>query len=456
MILTRKIFICRGIHMSTNAILLTRSQFFEQLKHAFTAHQNEQHNFAVLIVGVNRFKKINLLYGVEIGDKILETIAQRIRAILPEGNAIARIANCEFAILLNNLNHIGQVMLATNKILSVLGETFIFGPQHIQIKASIGIFRPHTNISRADDCVYYAEQALEQAKKNNEDYVLYSDEMDVASTSKTDLEAKINIALDEGEFELYYQPKVDLKTGLAVGAEALIRWNSSFLGQISPNDFIPIAEQTGQIIPITFWTLNTALRQLSEWPEMCSNLNVAINFSALVTKDEDLVERLESALKIWGVDYPRLTIEITESALLTDPTKTFSILKKLKNLGIKISIDDFGTGYSSLSYFKNIPATELKVDQSFVKRILSSSTDLQITKTIISIAKEFKLRVVAEGIEDKATYDALTTLGCDVGQGYFIGRPMPMPKFIEWLKTNHNAHFIPSVSKPIDKPSQKT
>lgn len=442
--------------MTSLPSLLARNQFFNQVEQAFITYKDKKVEFAVLVIGINRFRKINLLYGVEIGDKILETIAERITAILPEGNAAARVANSEFAILVNHLNHVGQVMLATNKILSVLGEVFIVGNQHMQIKASIGICHPNSNISRAEDCIYYAEQALEQAKKNNEDYVLYSDEMNIAATSKTDLEAKINIALDEGEFELYYQPKVDLKTGLAVGAEALIRWNSPFLGQISPNEFIPVAEQTGQIIPITFWTLNTALRQLSEWPDICSNLNVAINFSALATKDEDLVEKLESALKIWGVDYHCLTIEITESALLTEPTKTFAILKKIKNLGIKISIDDFGTGYSSLSYFKNIPATELKVDQSFVKRILSNPTDLQITKTIISIAKEFKLRVVAEGIEDKATFDALTALGCDVGQGYFIGRPMPIQKFIEWLELNHAPHAISSPTTPIDKPSQKT
>ncbi len=442
--------------MYSNSILITRKQFFDQLKHAFDTQKNEKIEFAILIVGINRFKKINLLYGVDIGDKILETIAQRIIDILPEGNAVARISNSEFAILVNHLNHIGQAILATNKILSRVGELYVFPNQNIQIKASVGICRPHSNMSRADDCIYYAEQALEQAKKNNQDYVIYSDEMDMTSASKTDLETKINIALDEDEFELYYQPKVDLKTGLAIGAEALIRWNNPFLGQISPNDFIPIAEQTGQIIPITFWTLNTALRQLSEWPDICSNLNVAVNFSALATKDEDLVERLESALKIWGVDYNCLTIEITESALLSDPTKTFSILKKVKNLGIKISIDDFGTGYSSLSYFKNIPATELKIDQSFVKGILNNPTDLQITKTIISIAKEFKLKVVAEGIEDKATFDALTELGCDIGQGYFIGHPMPVQKFIEWLKSNYASPMIKPAIKSIDKPSQKT
>lgn len=442
--------------MSFSPLLLTRSQFFDQLKQIFERQKNKKFEFAVLIVGVNRFKKINLLYGIETGDILLELIARRIIAILPDGNAVARIANSEFAILLNNHNHIGQAILATNKILSVLGEPFVFSKKRIQIKASIGICYPHIDTTRADDCIYYAEQALEQAKKNNQDYAIYSEEMDVTSVSKTDLETKINTALEEGEFELYYQPKVDLKTGLAVGAEALIRWNNSFLGQISPNDFIPVAEQTGQIIPITFWTLNTALRQLSEWPIMGSNLNVAVNFSALVIKDEDLVEQLERALKIWGVDYPCLTIEITESALLSDPTKTFSILKKVKNLGIKISIDDFGTGYSSLSYFKNIPATELKIDQSFIKRILSSPTDLQITKTIISIAKEFKLKVVAEGIEDKSTFEALTELGCDIGQGYFIGHPMPLQQFIAWLKTNHHSHTSPPASTSIDNPSQKT
>lgn len=175
-----------------------------------------------------------------------------------------------------------------------------------------------------------------------------------------------------------------------------------------------------------------------------------MNFSAVTTKDEDLVEKIESALKIWGVDYPRLTIEITESTLLSDPTKTFDILKKLKDLGIKISIDDFGTGYSSLSYFKNVPATELKIDQSFVSKILNSPTDLQITKTIISIAKEFELKVVAEGIEDQPTYDALIDLGCDIGQGYLIGYPMPLKDFVNWLNDfkAHNPHLFNSANLP--------
>ncbi len=415
--------------------LLTRTQFFHQLKETSQLYQNTRQEFALILIGINRFKKINLLYGFEVGDQILDQMSERIIDILPEGNVIAKINNSEFAILLKQIKHAGQVILATNKIISVLSEPFNIANETVRIKVSIGICSAQASITRSDDYIHRAEVALELAKKSNAEYLLYSDALDLDLNRQPDIENKINIALEEGEFELYYQPKVDLKSGTPIGAEALIRWNHPLLGQVSPNAFIPIAEQTGQIIPITFWTLNTALRQLSEWPEFETMLNVAVNFSAIATKDEDLVERVESALKIWGIDYTRLTIEITESTLLSDPTKTFEILKKLKNLGIKISIDDFGTGYSSLSYFKNIPATELKIDQSFVSKVLSSPTDLQITKTIIAIAKEFELKVVAEGIEDQATYDALVKLDCDIGQGYFIGRPMPLDKFVNWLKT---------------------
>lgn len=439
--------------------LLTRIEFFNQLKNVSQTYENTQQEFAVMLIGINRFKKINLLYGFEIGDKILDEIAERVLAILPEGNVVAKTNNSGFAILLKKINHVGQVILATNKIFSLLTEPFIVSNQSIRISVSIGISSAHPGITRFDDYIHQAEAALELAKKSNAEYILYSDPLDFDLNEQTDIEGKINIALEEGEFELYYQPKIDLTSGIPIGAEALIRWNNPALGQISPNDFIPLAEQTGQIIPITFWTLNTALRQLSEWPEFEMPLNVAVNFSAIATKDDDLVERIQSALKIWGIDYPRLTIEITESTLLSDPTKSFETLKKLKNLGIKISIDDFGTGYSSLSYFKNIPATELKIDQSFVSKVLSSPTDLQITKTIIAIAKEFELKVVAEGIEDQATYDALVKLGCDVGQGYFIGRPMPLNKFVVWLnkfKKSSSESMQTNKFSPPNYPSQET
>lgn len=443
----------------TGSRLLTRTEFFTQLKQTSETYHNTQQEFAVLLIGINRFKKINLLYGFEIGDQILDKITERIIEILPEGNVIAKTNNSGFAILLKKINHIGQVILATNKICSLLNEPFIVSQHAIRIKTCIGISSAHPSVGRFDDYIHQAEAALELAKESNAEYMVYSEALDFNLNQQIDIEGKINIALEEGEFELYYQPKIDLQSGSPIGAEALIRWNNPVLGQISPSTFIPIAEQTGQIIPITFWTLNTALRQLNEWPEFDVILNVAVNFSAIATKDEDLVERIQSALKIWGIDYPRLTIEITESTLLSDPTKTFEILKKLKNLGIKISIDDFGTGYSSLSYFKNIPATELKIDQSFVSKVLSSPTDLQITKTIIAIAKEFELKVVAEGIEDQATYDALLTLGCDIGQGYFIGRPMPLEKFVAWLKSNRESSTKYSNSNqlnPPHKPSQRT
>lgn len=439
----------------TSAGLLTRNQFLDTIKELLQCDQKNKPGYAVFVIGINRFKKINMLYGITNADTILDMMAQRILEVLPEGHVISKIANSEFALLLKNLNHSGQLILAINKILTLLDAPFILPEHEVQIKISIGICTSHPTITRADDYILHAETALKLAKQSNADYLFYSDEFNDNANLHTDIESKINLALEENEFELYYQPKVNLKSGLPIGAEALIRWNSPALGQLSPNLFIPIAEQTGQIIPMTFWVLNTALRQLREWPITVPKLNVAINFSAVTTKEEDLVDKVQNALKIWDIDYTQLTIEITESSLLTDQQKTFEILKKLKDLGVKISIDDFGTGYSSLSYFKNIPASELKIDQSFVSKVLTNKTDRQIIKTIIAIAKEFSLQVTAEGIEDEETYNVLLDLGCDIGQGFFMGRPMPLGKFIEWL--NH-ASLTPFsfCSSPLSnhKPSQ--
>ena len=227
-----------------------------------------------------------------------------------------------------------------------------------------------------------------------------------------------------------------------LGAEALIRWNNKTRGYIRPDLFIPIAEKSGQIHDITSWTINTALRLIKDWPNMETPLTVAINISARVLRDHDLVDYIKSALNIWNADPGRLILEITESALMEDITTSFETLDELREVGLNISIDDFGTGYSSMAYFKNIPASELKIDQSFISYMLENAMDQHIVKTIITMAQGFNLKVVAEGIENLRTFNALKELGCDVAQGYYLARPMPQKEFIQWLNNYQQSHAL--------------
>lgn len=422
-------------------MILSRTEFFSELNALLQAPINDPQMIGLIVLGINRFRRINNIYGYEVGDELLNKMASRLLNIFSEENRVARLANSEFGIILTNIKHDGQVILAANKIIKMLQEPFQILQHSIKVRPVIGIALQNQNVKSASDFLKQAEGALVLAKSNNAPFLVYSDALTNDVSGSADIESKLNSAIEEGELELFYQPKICFKTGMPSGAEALIRWSSPTLGLMNPNSFIPIAEQTGQIIPLTFWTLNTALRQLNEWPHPFQHLSISVNFSAIATQHEDFVDKIHSALQIWGVKPERLTIEITESALLSDPARTFEILNQLKALGVHISIDDFGTGYSSLSYFKNIPASELKIDQSFVSNLTNNKADSHITKTIISIAHGFDLKVVAEGIEDSETYQTLFQLGCDYAQGFYIGHPMPHTAFLKWLASFNSEKF---------------
>ncbi|MBI3188102.1 MAG: EAL domain-containing protein, partial [Gammaproteobacteria bacterium] len=278
-----------------------------------------------------------------------------------------------------------------------------------------------------------AEIALVDARNNPRLFSIYSEEIAGTDLYSLDIETELDKAVDNDELSLYFQPQINLSTGQIYGAEALIRWRHPDKGFIRPDIFIPIAEHSGQIHKLTWWTLNTALRLIKEWPGSHSHLKVAINISAKVLKDLSFVDSVRSALKFWNVSSNRLTLEITESALMEDLTTSFITLEELKAMGFGISIDDFGTGYSSMAYFKNIPAIELKIDQSFVFYMMENPMDKHIVTTIIGLAHGFNLNVVAEGIENERTFDTLKQLGCDIAQGFHIARPMPQTEFVNWV-----------------------
>ena len=275
--------------------------------------------------------------------------------------------------------------------------------------------------------------ALEVAKDSDQDVVIY-DENRVGGVAVTwELRDDLADAIREGELEVHYQPKINVQTYDVWGSEALVRWFSAKRGPMRPDQFIGVAEESGLIQPLTRFVLNSAMRCLMMWQRDGHDIGVAVNLPASMLLDSSLVNMMESLLSIWDIEPGRLTLEVTESAIMADVDKCFATMSRLKELGARISIDDFGTGYSSFSYFKNIPADELKIDRAFVSGMVNDDADQHIVETIISLAHRFDMKVVAEGIEDRETIELLKKLRCDVGQGYYIAKPMPQEEYDAWL-----------------------
>ena len=410
-----------------------RDALLNDLGNFIAAHRESGKKLAVLLININHFRQINIVYGYKAGDYLLREFSSRLLKLLRKQDYIARMGNSEFILVLPEILNEGHATLAAHKLLSSLDEPFNLGAGKHRVTADMGIALFPDHAMQIEDLIQKAEIALIDARHAIKSHAIYSEKSGQVDFNIWDIEVELQTALDEDEFELFFQPQVSLQTGELYGVEALIRWNNSTRGYVRPHIFIPISEKSGHIHKITWWTLNAALRLIQEWPHTTVPLKVAVNLSTKVLRDPDLVDSVKSALSIWGTDHSQLTLEVTESALMEDMTLSLLALDELKSLGLNISIDDFGTGYSSMAYFKSIPANELKIDQSFVCYMLENSMDQHIVKTVIKMAHGFDLKVVAEGIENLETLLALKELGCDIGQGYYMARPMPQEAFIEWL-----------------------
>lgn len=410
-----------------------RKSLFNDLESFIAAHKADDKKLAIVLININHFRKINIAYGFPSGDLLLHKFADRLKKLSRDQDYIARMGSSEFVLVLPDILNEGHARLAAHKLLSVLDEPFDLGACRHKSTADMGVSLYPDHSEDIQGLFQKAEIALMDARNGIQSYSIYSESAKKIEINSWDIEVELENAQDRDEFEMYFQPQVCLESGEVFGAEALIRWNNHERGFVRPDIFIPVSEQTGQIHSITWWTINAALRLLKEWPETCLPLKVAVNISTKVLMDPGLVDSIRSALSIWGTNHERLTLEITESALMEDMSTSFIALDELKSLGLNISIDDFGTGYSSMAYFKYIPADELKIDQSFVCYMLENSMDEHIVKTVIEMAHGFDLKVVAEGIENKETYRALKELGCDLAQGYYLAKPMPQADFIMWL-----------------------
>jgi diguanylate cyclase (GGDEF)-like protein len=414
--------------------LASRRSILLGLRRLLLQANERQSTLGVLVVDLDGFARINAAHGYAFGDALLCEVAARLRRVLRPLDLLGRLDGDRFLLLLPRLMNIGHLELAIEKVLRQFDLPFEHAGQRLHVAVTLGVAMAPLHASQPDHLLRLAERGLAVARAEGQRYRQASTRGDDEALSEFwDIEIELAGALQRGELSLHYQPKRRLADGAVVGAEALMRWNIPTRGPVPPARFIPVAEKTGQIKPLTLWALNAALRQANAWQHRFGRLSVAVNVPPEMIAQHDLPELVDNARQLWGDDDVELVLEITERSLAHDPQHSFRVLSALREQGVRISIDDFGTGYSCLAYFKDIPADELKIDRSFVAGLLHDPACADITSLIVELAHRFRLSVVAEGVEDAGTLAALRALGCDVAQGYLLGRPLSQDDFQAWL-----------------------
>jgi diguanylate cyclase (GGDEF)-like protein len=417
--------------------LPNRAMFTELLKAEIESSQRlDGHMFAVLFLDLDRFKNINDSLGHTHGDLLLVAFAERLERTLRPVDTLARFGGDEFAILLSGMTDATDAVRVAQRIQDELSQPFVLDKNSAFATASIGIALSSSGYDRADDILRDADIAMYRAKENGKArYELFDHGMHARAVSRLQLESDLRHAIEQKEFCVYYQPIVCLQTGRLSGFEALVRWNHPRRGIVSPADFIPVAEETGLIVPIGEWVLNEACSRVRQW-QMDSpshrSLSLSVNLSARQVAQPDLLNRIKEALENSKLNPHCLKLEITESVVMENAEAAALMFKQLRSLGVQLSIDDFGTGYSSLSYLHRFPLNYLKIDRSFVMR-LTTDNDNAIVRTISTLARNLGMEVIAEGIETEEQYQQLRMLGCEYGQGYLFSRP---------VDTNGVAHLL--------------
>ncbi|MHB1332727.1 MAG: putative bifunctional diguanylate cyclase/phosphodiesterase [Sulfuriferula sp.] len=416
----------------------------DRLTQAVNLACREGRQMAVLFFDMDRFKLINDSLGHAIGDLLLQSVAQRLAALLRQSDTLCRLGGDEFVLLLPNIEHPEDAALLAQKILTAVPSQRIDQSDlHIGVSIGISIYPDdgedgETLLKNADTAMYHAKDS----GRNN--YKFFEPRMDALAAERQNIESGLRCALEQQEFVLYYQPKIDLHSGAIVGVEALIRWQHPQRGLLSPAHFIPVAEDCGLILPMGRWVLRAACLQAQVWRQAgFAPITIAVNTSALELRAPDFLAYICATLADTNLQPQYLEIELTESVLMRDATATNSMLLALADMGIKLAIDDFGTGFSSLSYLRNFPIKSLKIDQSFVDRITRNADDATLLSAIIAMGKSLRHRVIAEGVETEDQYQFLRAQQCDEAQGHFFGSAMTAQAFTDLLKTGVSTTAIP-------------
>jgi diguanylate cyclase (GGDEF)-like protein/PAS domain S-box-containing protein len=407
-----------------------RTYFIRRLEELIDGAAGRSRRFAVLFLDLDNFKLINDSLGHGRGDELLIAVSERLKSCLRFDDTLARLGGDEFAILVRAVGGPTEAIEVAEQVLHQLHDPFEVGGTEIFVTASVGVVVSTPNHQRADDLLRDADVAMYRAKqKGKNQYELFSPSMKERLMARLQMETDLRRAIERNELVVYYQPVVLVDTGRIAGLEALVRWNHPQRGMISPGEFIPLAEETGLILPVGRWVLRQACAQVRRWQEQYPeyrDLVLSVNLSARQLQDHRLVDEVHAALQDSGLSPDCLTLEITESVLVQDLITTTQALRQMKGLGVRLAIDDFGTGYSSLAYLKRFAVDTLKVDRSFVERLGQDCQDSAIVGTVISLAKTLNLKVTGEGIETAEQLQELRALGCDQGQGYYFTRPLPV------------------------------
>ncbi len=408
----------------------------DRLTQAIALGRRHDTQLAVMFIGLDRFKRINNALGYPVGDEVLQQVSRSLVATVRDSDSVFRYGSDEFVIVLHDVQHPQQTQHIADKVLRTISATRHVAGHDLSVTASLGISIYPNDSCNAVELIKHAETAMHTSKERGaNDFSFYTKDMNLRAQRQQNLESAIRQALERDEFVLHYQPKLDLRSGRIVGAEALIRWFQPRSGWVSPADFIPVAEDSGLIVPLTQWVLRQACEQAQAWrgmglPPLCMSVNV----SPIDFRQRDFVDNLAAILKQSGLPPARLELEITESVLMQNVDETVDILQKIKAMGVRLALDDFGTGYSSLSYLRRFPIDVLKIDQSFVRGLNVNSQDAQLISAIIGMGKSLELNIIAEGVETVEQLNFLKTQQCEEGQGFLFSKAVPPKDFAHMLQ----------------------
>lgn len=415
--------------------LPNRVSFEGHVSDLIIARHNAQGVFSVLLLQIGRFSEINSTLGHDTGEQLVRKIGKTLKLIVPEPNAVARHANNMFAVVLDNDDG-AEVGLTIERILGMFDNAISVAGFNIDVTATVGEARYPEHGTTARTLMQHADTAIFEAKRLGRPYFAYDSELDPHKPERLSMMSELRAGLDEGQFQLYFQPKVDLSSDSIKAAEALIRWIHPKRGFMAPDLFIPLAEQTGNIQKLTAWVLDAAVKQLRKWADNGIDVKIAVNLSAKDLSNRNLPGEVAGLLNAHDVSPRSLILEITESAVMQDPAHALEVMKHLNDMGLTLSIDDYGTGYSSMAYLRSLPVHEIKIDKSFVLKLASSRGDEILVRSTIDLGHNLGLKVTAEGVEDAASIEILKAYGCETAQGYFVSKPLPAEEFARFFTSS--------------------
>jgi diguanylate cyclase (GGDEF)-like protein len=410
--------------------LPNRKLLHNRLQQEILRSQRNKTSLVLVMSDLNHFKEINDTLGHHIGDLVLQKASVRLFKIFRKTDSVARLGGDEFGILLPETD-LAKAELLAHKVIDAFNKPFIVEGHTLSVGISMGLTECPLHGDDVNILVQRADVAMYLAKRNNLGYAIYDPNKDTHSIGRLALMSEFRDAIKNESLELFYQPKIDMHDRKVVGAEALLRWHHPKRGFIDPEDFIPLAEQTGLIKPLTQWVLEQAVRQCKEWKKIQPDFTMSVNLSVQNLHDKNFIQQIKDLIVKYNMSPSCLTLEITESDIMTDPIRARETLKFLSQMGVHLSIDDFGTGYSSLSYIKQLPVEEIKIDRSFVMEMTEDENDAVIVRATIDLAHNLGLTIVAEGVKDEPTWQHLRSLQCDIAQGNHLSEALPPDVFIK-------------------------